>query len=312
MIGPDTARIGSVQNVSRLGMGCWAIGGHGWGETNDEESLDAIQHAFELGCNFFDTADVYGLGHSETLLGRALAGHKDRAIIATKVGIRWDSSRRTWKDCSPAYLRQAVDESRSRLQLDSIPLCYVHWPDNVTPVCELIEEMARLREKKFINAVGLSNFSLQQLQEAVSIAKIDALQFKSSIIYRTGVSELLRFCLENGVTPVLYGVLADGLLTNKFNASSTFVADDHRNRLPEFQGEQYLKNLKIAQKVAKLAAQLNALPGQLALRWTLDAAPGSIALFGAKTAEQVDQNLRARELNLSAENKRLIDALVSE
>lgn len=297
---------GSGLTPSRLGMGCWAIGGHGWGPIRDDESIRAIRYAVESGCNFFDTADVYGLGHSEDILREALVEHRYHVIVATKGGVRWDSSGRTWRDCSPGYLAQALDESRRRLGLDTLPLYYVHWLDGVTPIAAVIEAMARFREERKISAVGLSNFTREQLLEAVRVSRIDAVQMKYSILDRGQALSILPVCREYGIMPVFYGALADGLLTGKFSSSTLFSADDHRSRAPDFQGQRFLDNLRMIETIRSLETARKATVGQIALRWILDDVEGAAVLFGAKTSSQVDEDLRSEEVALSDSDHRTI------
>lgn len=301
---------GNGSQVSRLGMGCWAIGGHGWGPpVRDGDSTRAIRYAAECGCNFFDTADVYGLGHSERILQEALGEARTRVVIASKGGIRWDATNRTWRDCSPAYLGTALDASRRRLGLDTIPLYYVHWPDGVTPVAAVMETMARFREQGKIGALGVSNFSLAQLQMAMRVTRIDACQMKYSLLDRSEAASILPACLENGITPVFYGALADGLLTGKFSAASTFGPDDHRSRMPNFQGQRFLDNLRRIEAVRASAVAARATLGQIALRWVMDAVAASVVLFGAKTVDQVSENVRAADVEFSDSDRRTISGL---
>jgi aryl-alcohol dehydrogenase-like predicted oxidoreductase len=300
---------GSELNVTRLGMGCWAIGGHGWGPVRDEDSIRAIRHAVECGCNFFDTADVYGLGHSELILREALAEQRSRVVIATKGGVRWDAAGNTWRECSPGYMSMALDESRRRLGLDVLPLYYVHWPDDVTPVAVVIEAMARFREQGKIGALGVSNFTGEQLRAAIRITRIDAIQIKFSILERNQALSILTVCRKNGITPVFYGVLADGLLTGKFSPASTFRSDDHRSRMPDFQGQRFLDNLRVVEAIRSTAAAKKATLGQIALRWVLDKVEGSAVLFGAKKVSQVDEDIHSADVLLSAADRRFISNL---
>lgn len=300
---------GSGLTTTRLGMGCWAIGGHGWGPVRDEDSIRAIQYAFEAGCTFFDTADVYGLGHSENILQKALGDKIAQAVIATKGGVRWNQSGRTWRDCSPRYLEHALDESLHRLGLDVMPLYYVHWLDGVTPIQEVIEVMAQFRDQGKIKALGVSNFTCEQLLEAVHVARIDAVQVKFNLLNRDQGLSILPICRQYRIMPVFYGALADGLLTGKFSVRTTFDRDDHRSRSSDFQDRQFLDNLRIVDAIKTTETAKIATTGQIAIRWILDEIEGSAVLFGAKTAEQVDENLRSEKISLSASDHRFISNL---
>lgn len=300
---------GSGLTPTRLGMGCWAIGRHGWGHVKDEDSILAVRNAVEEGCTFFDTADVYGFGHSERILREALDKQRFRVVIATKGGVRWDSSGSTWFDCSPDYLNQALDDSRRRLGLDILPLYYVHWPDGVTPIHEVIEAMARFRKEGRIKALGISNFNRDQLLEAVRVTRIDAAQMKFSVLDRGQALSLLPVCEKHGIMPVFYGALADGLLTGKFSATTSFGANDHRGRSPDFQGMRFLDNLQVVEAIRSTDAAKGATVGQISIKWILDEIEGSAVLFGAKTASQVAENLRAEMISLSESDRRILSGL---
>ena len=298
--------------VSRLGMGCWAIGGHGWGRVDDTESIQAVRLAVERGITMFDTADVYGLGHSEEILSRALRDHMRDVVIASKFGIRWDHSGNTWKDISPKYMHQALEASLRRLHLDCIPLYYIHWPDGVTPIADTLGEMVRCKEKGKIRAIGVSNFSAPQLREALSVSEIHAVQVRFNLIDRHGALELLQLCAAHGIPLITWGSLADGLLVGKFNAKTFFHKNDHRSRDPNFQGERFLRNLQFVHALRIMAAQFGVTVAQLALRWLLDTPGVSCVLFGAKRPLQVKENLRAMRWRLFEEDYQRVNNLLME
>lgn len=300
---------GSRYTPTRLGMGCWAIGGHGWGPVRDKDSIRAIKYAVEAGCTFFDTADVYGLGHSERILREALAEQRSQVVIATKGGVRWNAAGKTWHDCSPGYLSNALDESRRRLGLDILPLYYVHWMDDVTSAAAVIEAMARFREEGKIGAIGISNFSLEELKKAIQITRIDTVQVKYNILSRDEAALILPVCRENRITPVFHGALAEGLLTGKFTTATTFGTDDHRSRMPDFQGKRFFDNLRVIDAIRSTTAVRTSTLGQIALRWILDETEDSAVLFGAKTKSQVEENLQSAETLLSDADRKFITSL---
>lgn len=292
---------------TRMGMGCWAIGGHGWGTVSDDESIKAIRHAYERGVTFFDTADCYGLGKSEKLLHQSLGGNLKSLFVASKGGVRWDESGRVWNDSSPAYLRMAVESSLQRLGLEQIPLYYLHKPDGKTPIHEAMCGLARLREEGKIGEIGVANFSVAQLEDALKVAPVRVVQEQFNILQRDRGLEFATLCRNSGVLLIAWGALADGLLTGKFDRRSTFGADDHRSRLPIFSGEKFLEAL---QRVANLqtVAQCHGVSlSQLALRWIMDIFPWACPLFGAKTASQVEENIGAAGWKLTGEEMALID-----
>ncbi len=308
----DFIRFGDTDNaplVSRLGMGCWAVGGHGWGAVNDEESIDAIRHAYDRGVTFFDTADAYGLGKSEKVLRQALGNNLNAVFLATKGGVRWDESGKVWNDSSPEYLQFAVEASLQRLGIERIPLYYIHKLDEQTPIPDIMGALLRLREAGKIGEIGVSNFTAPQLTEALTVAPVRAIQVRFNLLERSRGEELERLCTYHKVKLVAWGALADGLLAGKFNQSTTFSADDHRSRMPDFLGEKFAKNLQRVEALRTIAHARRVSLSQLALRWVIDRYDWSCPLFGAKTAVQVADNLGAAGWRLSLDEMAAIDKL---
>lgn len=296
--------------ISRLGMGCWAVGGHGWGKVNDEDSIRAVRCALENGVTFFDTADAYGLGKSETLLASAFGSSRNKVVIASKGGVRWNDAGKVWSDISPDYLRTAVENSLERLKLDCIPLYYIHKPDGVTPIQDSIAVLERMREEGKIGAIGVANFTVDQLAEALKVAPVSAVQVRLNVFDRTACNGLLNLCTRHAITLVAWGALADGLLTGKFTENSKLSDDDHRSRMPEFKGDAFFENLRLVELLGQFAASRGHQLSQLALRWVLDYTKMTCSLFGAKTDSQVMQNLGADGWKLTAEELAKIDSLV--
>jgi aryl-alcohol dehydrogenase-like predicted oxidoreductase len=295
--------------VSRLAMGCWTIGGHGWGGVHNEESILAVQYAFDSGVTFFDTADVYGFGHSEKVLRKALGEHRKDVIIASKFGVRWDRDGRTWKDISPRYMRQALEASLRRLRLECIPLYYVHWPDGRTPVTDIMGELARCRDEGKILAIGVSNFSVAQLEEAINVADVHAVQVQFNVIDRGRATEVLPLCLLYGIPLVTWGSLADGLLTGKFDEHTRFTKYDHRRRNLNFQGKYLLQNLKLVNLLRTMAEKRNGTIAQFALRWLLDTPGVGSVIFGARRPEQVKENIGSLGWTLTTNEYKMVEAL---
>jgi myo-inositol catabolism protein IolS len=298
--------------ISRLGMGCWAIGGHGWGKVRDEDSSKAVRYALDNGVTFFDTADTYGFGKSETLLASVLGSSRSKVVIASKGGVRWNDSGRVWADISPAYLRQAVEKSLRRLNLDCIPLYYIHKPDEVTPIQDSVAALERMRKEGKIGVIGVANFTADQLLQALQVAPVSAVQVRLNIFDRSASEELFDICRKNEITLVAWGVLADGLLTGKFKTNTKFSEDDHRSRMPEFAGDNFVRLNKCLGLLDQLATDKGRKVGQLALRWVLDFKPYICSLFGAKTDIQVKENLGANGWMLTKEELAAIDSIVAE
>lgn len=294
---------------TRMGMGCWAIGGHGWGTVNDDDSIKAVRRAYERGITFFDTADCYGFGKSERILRKSLGKSLKSLIVASKGGVRWSESGQVWHDSSPMYLRTAVEASLQRLGLERISLYYLHKHDGETPVSEAMDALVRLRQEGKIGEIGVANFSAAQLEDALKVAPVRVVQVQFNLLQRERGLELSTLCQKSGVLLVAWGVLADGLLTGKYNRRSIFGPDDHRSRLPVFKGEKMLEALQRVSDLRSVAEGRGVSLSQLALRWVMDVFPWSCPLFGAKTASQVEENIGASEWKLSGDEMTLIDTL---
>ena len=309
----ETMRLGHAgANISRLGMGCWAVGGHGWGKVRDEDSIGAIRCALDKGVTFFDTADAYGLGKSETLLADVLGSFRKNVVIASKGGVCWNESGKVWTDTSPGSLRQAVENSLRRLRLDCIPLYYIHKPDDVTPIQESVFTLVRLREEGKIGAIGVANFNADQILQALQVAPLDAVQVRFNVFDQDSSKEILSICRDHNITLVAWGALADGLLTGKFKSVTIFPPDDHRSRMAEFDGENILRYAKCVEMLEELASSTGHRISHLALRWVLDIAPFTCSLFGAKTDTQVKENLGADGWTLTNEILEMIDSITLE
>ncbi|QDU55348.1 aldo/keto reductase [Aeoliella mucimassa] len=283
--------------VSRLGLGGCPMGGHGWGSVEDRDSIRAVHVALDAGINFFDTADVYGLGHSEQVLSQALGDRRHEVVIATKFGVRWDSEKRITNDIRPAYMRQALEASLKRLRVESIPLYYVHWPDGQTAIEDTVAELQKCREEGKIREIGVSNFDSHQLITASQVSPIAGIQVELSLLNRRSL-DLSDAVHRTNSTLITWGSLAQGLLTGKYNHTSKFAAGDRRNRYPNFQGEAFQRNLKVVEVVKEVAKRYSKTPAQVAIRWLLDTESVGVVLFGAKTESQVDDNLGGSDWSL--------------
>lgn len=306
----ETILLGNTnQQISRVGLGGCPLGGHGWGHCDDHEADAAVRRALELGVNFFDTADVYGLGHSEEVLAQSLGEQRKEVVIASKFGVRWDSTGRIWKDTSPRYLRQALEASLRRLRVDCIPLYYAHWPDGVTPVVETMAELERVRQEGKIRWIGLSNFSADAVREALTICPVQAVQLQLSLIDRELAQDILPLTTKEKITLVTWGSLAQGLLTGKYREGTTFEAGDRRNRYDNFLGDKFRANLKVVELLRNIAARLGTTPAQVAIRWLLDTPGVGVVLFGAKRPGQVEDNVASTIWKLYTEDYHTLESV---
>lgn len=293
--------------IPRIGFGCWTIGGHGWGKVDDAESIRAVRRAVEVGIDYFDTADVYGFGHSERILAKALgAGRKD-VFIATKGGVKWDKAGRISHDIGPDSILEAIHGSLRRLKLDCIPLYQLHWPDGKTRLSETMATLMRCREAGKIRYVGCCNMNLEQIKELHSYDPLATIQVSYNLLDRSAKSMLLPSCRSLGITPLAWGPLAHGFLTGKCGPASGFGKDDIRSRVPYFQDANYKTNLLVVEKIRGIAERRGKTVTQVALRWVLDTIGGGCALTGIRSPEQIEENIGAMGWKLGSADLRILN-----
>ena len=302
---------GIPQPVSRIALGTWAIGGWKWGGSDADESVATIQAAVDRGINFLDTAPVYGFGRSEELVGRALAGgRRQRAVIATKVGVSWNEGK-VFRDSRPACVRRSVEESLRRLQTDYIDLYQVHWPDTLVPFEDTAEELERLRRAGKILAIGVSNFSPEQMQRFSSAALLSTVQPPYNLFERAIDRDVLPYAGGAGLTVLAYGALCRGLLSGRITGATKFEGDDLRGYDPKFQEPRRSQYLAAVQALDQLA---HGIGGRsvlaLAVRWVLDRGK-TVALWGARRPQQLEGMEQAFGWNLSPQQMQQIDAIVA-
>ena len=306
----EYARLGATDmEVSRICFGCWAIGGWWWGKVDDRESTKAIFAALDGGINFFDTADAYGGGRSERVLGKALE-RKEDVYIATKGGVQFDDRKDTGLCNEPGYLKRACEESLKRLGREAIDLYQIHWPDRKTPVLEAVAALQELKEEGKIRSFGLSNFPPKDLETALDAVRFESVQPLYNLLHREIEDAILPFCEANEIAVLAYSPMASGLLTGKFTEDHEFEEGDHRRDHPDFTGEAFRRNLRIVQTLKEYAEERDCTVAQLAISWVL-AHPGvTCAICGAKRDMQVDEIAEALEFPLTEGEVREVNALV--
>jgi aryl-alcohol dehydrogenase-like predicted oxidoreductase len=307
-----TAPLGtSGMHITRVGFGAWAIGGgdwsFGWGPQDDADSLAAMRHALDLGINWIDTAAVYGLGHSEEVVGRLLAqiAPADRPLVFTKGGLVWDPRDRMAepeRNLQPASIRREVDDSLRRLGVERIDLYQFHWPDETgTPVEESWGEVIRLIEQGKVRAGGVSNFDVALLDRCEALRHVDSLQPPFSLIRREVAAAELPWCAQHGTGAIVYSPMQSGILTEGFSKQrvTQLAADDWRRRSAEFQEPRLSRNLALRDALKPIARRHGTTVSAVAVAWTL-AWPGVTgAIVGARSPEQVDGWIGAASLRLS-------------
>jgi aryl-alcohol dehydrogenase-like predicted oxidoreductase len=293
--------------VSALGLGCMGMSEF-YGEIDDEESIRTIHRALDLGVTHLDTADMYGGGHNEELIARAIAGRRDEVVLATKFANRREDGR-TWIDNSPEWIRRACDASLRRLGVDHIDLYYMHRRDPAVPIPESVGAMAELVRAGKVRHLGLSEVSADTLREACEIQPIAALQSEWSLFTRGLEREIVPAARELGVGIVPYSPIGRGLLSGALTSEEELAEDDFRRSVPRFVGENLDQNLELVARVREMAAQIGSTPVQLALAWLLAQGKDVAPIPGTKRVEYLEENVAAAEIRLTADELRALDEL---
>jgi aryl-alcohol dehydrogenase-like predicted oxidoreductase len=307
----ETRQLGpSDLQITPVGFGAWALGGAGWefswGPQDDQDSIDAIHRALELGVNWIDTAAVYGTGHSEEIVAHALRNWRGpRPYVFTKCVLRWDAEGKITPNHSAASIRQECEDSLRRLQLPTIDLYQMHWPprDNGPSLEEAWSAMRDLQKAGKVRWIGVSNFDAAQIRRAQAITPVTSNQPPYSIVRRAIEAELLPFCQQQGIGVISYAPMASGLLTGAMTRerAAALPAGDFRSRNPEFREPRLSKNIELVERLRRVGARHGRGPGEVAIAWVLRHPAVTGAIVGARNAQQAERVMRASELQLSSE-----------
>jgi aryl-alcohol dehydrogenase-like predicted oxidoreductase len=318
----QTRKLGNSDlHITPVGYGAWAVGGagwqFGWGSQDDNDSISAIHRSLELGVNWIDTAAVYGLGHSEDVVARALRNWSGpRPYVFTKCGLRWDAKGNVKKVLSPDSIRREVEDSLRRLSLDTIDLYQIHWPpDPDSPELEQgWSALASLQRQGKVGWIGVSNFSVQQLRRAQALAPVTSLQPPYSLVHREIEDQVLPYCLGAGIGAIVYSPMASGLLTGAMTRerAAQLPRDDWRKSHPDFTEPNLSRNVALVERLREIAERHNRSAGEVAIAWTLHNPAVTGTIVGARNARQAEGVMRAGELRLTNEEVDKIETFFAE
>lgn len=312
------------EKLSSVGFGCWAIGGT-WNNTEDKKSIETIKKAVELGINFFDVAPIYGMGHSEKILGEALKEYDKKSLfIATKCGLIWDENKVVTKSISRESLYKELNASLERLQTSYIDLYQIHWPFEGMELEEGMATLMEMKEKGLIRYIGLSNFSLKDTKKCMELAEISTLQGLYNMLepnseiyhhkqleYRTA-NELLPLCKQEGMAFLPYSPLMQGLLTGEFKLENNFDSSDDRSKNPKLNGERFLNYFNCVEELKEIAQEIKKPLSQVAINWLIAQKEIGPVICGAQTPEQIEENIKSTTWNLDKETIIKIEAILTK
>ena len=309
-----TVRLGKTElEVSPIAFGTWQLGGD-WGQFDEGDAIAAIRQARQLGVNLFDTAQAYGFGASERLLGKALRddldNRRDEVVIATKGGQRLTDEGMV-RDSSPEWLRKGVDSSLQALGVDHIDIYQVHWPDTSVPFAETAAALQELVDAGKIRHVGVSNYDAGQMAEFAKTRPVETLQPPYDLFRRDVEAEILPYCREHDIGVLVYGALAHGLLTGTMDENTTFAEDDWRSSAPFFQGEDFHRNVRVVRELQSFASELGVSVSRLAIAWTLANPAVQVAIIGARHPGHIEDSVSAAALSLSEADLEQIDRIMA-
>ena len=304
--------------ITPIGFGAWAIGGSGWefawGGQDDRDSVAAIREALDAGINWIDTAAVYGLGHSEEVVARALEGVRDRPYVFTKCSMVWDEHRQIGHSLKADSIRRECEASLRRLRVDAIDLYQIHWPDPEADIEEGWATMARLKEEGKVRNIGVSNFNVAQMKRAQAIAPITSLQPRYSLIHREIEAEILPFAARENIGVIAYSPMGSGLLTGAMTREriASLPADDWRRAHSDFREPRLSRNLKLVRLLQAIGNHHGRSPGEVAVAWVLGNPAVTGAIVGARRPDQVRGVVGAAEFRLSRRELAEIEAFFNK
>ncbi|MHC4911487.1 MAG: aldo/keto reductase [Planctomycetota bacterium] len=303
--------------LTTVGLGAWALGGpwqFGWGPQDDGEAIGAILTALEEGINWIDTAPVYGCGHSEELVGKALKQTKEKPLIATKCSLLWNDKRQKVSCLKAMSIREECHASLKRLGIEVIDLYQIHRPEPDEDIEQAWEEIAKLTEEGKVRYMGVSNFSVEQMERIRKIAPAASLQPPYSMVHREVESELLAYCAENSIGVIVYSPMQRGLLTGTFSQArlAGLPLDDHRRRSPDFHEPRFTATLELVDQLRPIAERNGRTLAQLSIGWVLRRPEVTAAIVGARRPDQITETAPASDFELNAEDIEEIEQLLAE
>ncbi len=304
--------------LTTIGLGTWALGGAGWeyswGPQDDQQSIETIHHSIDVGVNWIDTAPVYGLGHSEKVVGKALKGMSPKPIVATKCGRTWKENKELTFDLSPDGLREQLENSLWRLQIETIDLYQIHWPAPDEQLEDAWGTLSDFVKEGKVRYLGVSNFSVDQIKRIMTIYPVASLQPPYSIIINKAENDLLPFCGENNIGVVCYSPMYKGLLTGKMTRErvNALPQSDHRTRAPQFREPLFSYNLALVEGLRGIAENRGVTIAQVALAWVLRRPEVTSAIAGGRKREQITETATAGDIELTEEEIAVIDTLIKK
>jgi aryl-alcohol dehydrogenase-like predicted oxidoreductase len=311
----ETRKFGKTDmEITPIGFGSWAIGGNAWGPQDDEEAVGAIRRALDLGINWIDTAAVYGFGHSEELVARALKGVSERPYVFTKCSLVWDENANVENVLEKDSVKRECKDSLRRLQADVIDLYQIHWPNPEEDIEEGWSALAELKEEGKVRHIGVSNFNVEQMERAQEIAPVETLQPPYNLIDRNIEEEILPYCGERDIGVIVYSPMKSGLLTGKMTPErvQNLPSDDWRRDAPEFNEPRLSRNLELVGLLEEIGEEHGRSPAEVAIAWTLRHPAVTAAIVGGRRPDQVDGIIGAAELRLSEDELERIERFLDE